>query len=48
MFKYVSVVSILSHNIIKEYVKNKNVAIDATLGNGYMHLKSKKKLVKNT
>lgn len=35
MFKYVSDVSILSHNIIKEYVKNKNVAIDATLGNGY-------------
>lgn len=35
MFKYVSAVSILSHNIIKEYVKNKNVAIDATLGNGY-------------
>ncbi len=26
MFKYVSDVSILSHNIIKEYVKNKNVA----------------------
>ena len=35
MFIYVSDVSILSHNIIKEYVKNKNVAIDATLGNGY-------------
>ena len=35
MFKYVSDVSILSHNIINEYVKNKNVAIDATLGNGY-------------
>ena len=35
MFKYVSDVSILSHNIIKEYVKNKIVAIDATLGNGY-------------
>lgn len=35
MFKYVSDVSILSHNIIKEYVKNKNIAIDATLGNGY-------------
>lgn len=56
MFKYVSDVSILSHNIIKEYVKNKNVAIDATLGNGYdcdflsscfkkyMHLKSKRSL----
>lgn len=35
MFKYVSDVSILSHNIIKEYVENKNVAVDATLGNGH-------------
>ena len=35
MFKYVSDVSILSHNIIKEYVKDKNIAVDATLGNGY-------------
>ena len=35
MFKYVSDVSILSHNIIKEYITEKYVAIDATLGNGY-------------
>ena len=35
MFKYVSDVSILSHNIIREYVKDKNIAVDATLGNGY-------------
>ena len=34
MFKYVSDVSILAHNIINEYVENKNVAVDATLGNG--------------
>ena len=33
MFKYVSDVSILSHNIIKEYIPEKDVA--ATLGNGY-------------
>lgn len=35
MFKYVSDVSILAHNIIKSYVENKIIAIDATLGNGY-------------
>lgn len=35
MFKYVSDVSILAHNIIKSYVEDKNVAVDATLGNGY-------------
>lgn len=35
MFKYVSDVSILAHNIISEYVENKDVAVDATLGNGY-------------
>lgn len=35
MFKYVSDVSILAHNIIKSYIDNKNIAIDATLGNGY-------------
>ena len=28
MFKYVSDVSILAHNIISEYVENKNVAVD--------------------
>ena len=31
MFKYVSDVSILSHNIIKEYVKDKNIAVDAKI-----------------
>lgn len=35
MFKYVSDVSLLSHNIIKEYITTKDIAVDATLGNGY-------------
>lgn len=35
MFNYVSDISELSHNIISSYLKNKNVAIDATLGNGH-------------
>ena len=35
MFKYVGDISKLSHYIIKEFLENKNVAIDATLGNGY-------------
>ena len=35
MFKYVSDVSILSHNIIKVYNPEIDVAIDSTLGNGY-------------
>lgn len=35
MFKYVGDVSIISHYIIKEFLENKEVAIDATLGNGY-------------
>lgn len=35
MYKYVNDISEISHNIIKEYVKNKNIAIDCTLGNGY-------------
>ncbi|MBQ5695035.1 MAG: class I SAM-dependent methyltransferase [Clostridium sp.] len=35
MFKYVSDVSLLSHSIIKEYIEDKIVAVDATLGNGY-------------
>lgn len=35
MFEYVSDVSMLSQHIIDNFVKNKNVAIDATLGNGY-------------
>ena len=35
MFKYVSDVSVLAHNIISEYVENKNVAVYENLGNGY-------------
>lgn len=35
MFKYVSDVSILTHNIIKEYIDDKSVAVDGTLGNGH-------------
>lgn len=35
MFKYVGDISELSHNIITQYVENKSVAIDCTLGNGY-------------
>lgn len=35
MFKYVGNISDLSHYIIKDFVPNKKVAIDATLGNGY-------------
>ncbi|MDV4151783.1 class I SAM-dependent methyltransferase [Clostridium sp. AL.422] len=35
MFKYVGNISDLSHYIIKDFVENKKVAIDATLGNGY-------------
>ena len=35
MFKYVSDVSLLSHNIIKEFITTKDIAVDATLGNGY-------------
>lgn len=35
MFRYTSSISDLSHNIIDNFVINKNVAIDATLGNGY-------------
>ena len=35
MFKYVSDISDLSHYIIEKFVTNKNIAIDATLGNGY-------------
>ena len=30
MFKYVSDVSLLSHNIIKEYITTKDIAVDAT------------------
>ncbi len=35
MFKYVGDISLISHYIIKEFLENKDVAIDATLGNGY-------------
>ena len=35
MFKYVGNISDLSHYIIENFVENKKVAIDATLGNGY-------------
>ena len=35
MFKYVGNISDLSHHIIKDFVSNKEIAIDATLGNGY-------------
>lgn len=35
MFKYVGNISDLSHHIIKNFVLNKEVAIDGTLGNGY-------------
>lgn len=35
MFKYVSDVSNIYHNIINSFVENKSVAIDATLGNGH-------------
>ncbi len=35
MFKYVGNISDLSHYIIKDFIDNKKVAIDGTLGNGY-------------
>lgn len=35
MFKYVSDVSSLTHYIISNFIENKNIAIDATLGNGH-------------
>ncbi|KZL91129.1 tRNA (mnm(5)s(2)U34)-methyltransferase [Clostridium magnum] len=35
MFRYVSNVSELSHYIIKNFSCNFNIAVDATLGNGY-------------
>lgn len=35
MYRYVGNISDLSHDIIKNYVLNKDVAVDATLGNGY-------------
>ena len=35
MFKYVGDISKISHYIIDQFLENKNIAIDATLGNGY-------------
>lgn len=35
MFNYVSSISDLSHDIVKNYCINKNIAVDATLGNGH-------------
>lgn len=35
MFKYVADISKLSHFIIKDFLENKVVAIDGTLGNGF-------------
>lgn len=34
MFKYLGNITDLSHHIIDNYVENKNVALDGTLGNG--------------
>ena len=35
LFNYVGDISTISHYIITEFLKNKNVAIDGTLGNGH-------------
>lgn len=35
MYKYVTGVTDLSHDIIKKYVNNKGIAVDGTLGNGH-------------
>lgn len=35
MFKYLGNITDISHDIIDRYLKNKDIAIDATLGNGY-------------
>lgn len=35
MFKYVGDISEISHHIINNFLENKNIAIDGTLGNGY-------------
>ncbi|GFZ29585.1 rRNA methyltransferase [Clostridium zeae] len=35
MFKYVGDISSITHYIINNFVDEKNIAIDATLGNGY-------------
>ena len=34
MYRYVGDISKISQNIIKDYLENKEVAIDGTLGNG--------------
>jgi len=35
MYKYVGDISEIAHNILNTYVKEKNVAVDCTLGNGF-------------
>ncbi len=35
MFKYVGDISVIYQNIISNFIENKSIAIDATLGNGY-------------
>ena len=35
MYKYVTGVTDLSHDIIRNYVNNKGIAVDGTLGNGH-------------
>ena len=35
MFKYVSDISLLSHYIVDNFITDKNIALDATLGNGH-------------
>lgn len=35
MFKYVGDISEISHYIIDKFLENKNIAVDATLGNGH-------------
>lgn len=35
MFNYAKDISLLAHDIIDKYVKNNNIAIDCTLGNGH-------------
>lgn len=35
MFKYVGDISVIYQNIINDFIEEKNIAIDATLGNGY-------------
>lgn len=35
MYKYVGDVSEIAHNLVNTYVKDKNIAVDCTLGNGF-------------